>query len=168
MDQAWNVLAETNAAMPHPGRVACASGCAACCSYLVDTISTEALVIAASVDRSDPAYRDAVLKRLLDWEYEFHRWLLRHPMPPQSKDRAADMRHDLWRGEWQAQDRLPVSDLGNYQCSIYADRPATCRGHHACYPPPGVPRRQRPTRGLLHLLGRPEEGNVESGLATQQ
>jgi len=136
MDQAWQLLMEANAESAQPGEVACAAGCAACCSYLVDAISSEAVLIAVCIERGDPNYKRAVTERLLDWEHEFMRWLQRHPIPHEGQK---DHEHDLWRGAWQVR-RLacPFLDMDDYTCSIYADRPATCRGHHACYVPPEV------------------------------
>ena len=134
MDQAWDLLMQVNAESENPAQVACGPGCAACCSYLVDTISTEAELIAASMELGDPAYKAAALERLLDWEYEFMRWLQRHPVPDGGIKNHA---HDLWRGSWQIRRiACPFLDMDSFRCTIYADRPATCRGHHACYIPP--------------------------------
>ena len=136
MDEAWDGVLKLNAQQEHPGNVACAAGCSACCSYLVDTISSEGVLIAASIENSDADYRNAAMERLLDWEYEFEHWLLKHPIP---NDGVKDHEHDLWRGAWQVRRiACPFLDLNDNRCSIYADRPATCRGHHACYPPPEV------------------------------
>jgi len=136
MDEAWRLIEEVNARQEHPGQVACASGCAACCSYLVDTISSEGAVIATGIEYGDPGYKAVVMERLLDWEYEFMHWMLRHPIPNEGRK---DHEHDLWRGQWQIRRiACPFLDLDSNMCSIYADRPATCRGHHACYPPPQV------------------------------
>jgi len=134
MDEAWRLLMEMNAKQEQPGQVACGVGCAACCSYLVDTISSEGALIAASVEYGEPGYKAIVMERLLDWEYEFMHWLLRHPIPSEGRK---DHLHDLWRGAWQTRRiACPFLDLDDNTCSIYADRPATCRGHHACYAPP--------------------------------
>jgi Fe-S-cluster containining protein len=138
MDEAWEALKRV-ASATEQGReavdsVACAAGCAACCSYMVDSVTSEAMLIASGVEASDPVYKEAVMERLLDWEYEFMHWRLKHPMPPR-EDGGHDLEHDLWRGAWQARRiACPFLDLGDNTCSIYADRPSTCRGHHACYP----------------------------------
>ena len=136
MDQAWQMLLEVNAQSDRRATVVCGAGCAACCSYLVDAVSTECALIATSIEFGDPTYKATILERLLDWEHEFMRWLQRHPVPDNGEKTVA---HDLWRGTWQIRRiACPFLDLDNYQCSIYADRPAMCRGHHACLPPPEV------------------------------
>jgi len=137
MDLAWDQLAQLAAETPGAAEVACAPGCAACCSYLVDTVSSEGTLIAASIENSPPAYKAIILSRLQDWEYEFERWSRSHPMPQRSD--GQEHAHDLWRGRWQARRiACPFLNLDDNTCSIYADRPATCRGHHACYAPPDL------------------------------
>jgi Fe-S-cluster containining protein len=134
MDQAWEMLKQINAESEHPGVVACAAGCGSCCSYLVDAVSSECAVIAASIEYGDPSYKAAVMVRLMDWESEFARWTRSHPIP---NGGVKDHEHDMWRAGWQVRRiACPFLDLSNNCCTIYEDRPATCRGHHACYPPP--------------------------------
>jgi Fe-S-cluster containining protein len=140
MQRAYDDLLAEAAARDDTAEVACRAGCAACCVYLVDCISSEGQLIAASIENGDPNYKAAVMARLLDWEHEFHRWLRTHPMPQRSEDDdALNDEHDLWRGFWQARRiACPFLDLDTNCCSIYQDRPSVCVGHHACYPPSGV------------------------------
>lgn len=83
----------------------CKPGCAFCCSAKVEASDAEALHI-ARVIRDLPAARQ---EELLE--------ALRHQSAERSK--ADDS------------ERIPCSFLENEHCSIYADRPATCRKAHS-------------------------------------
>jgi Fe-S-cluster containining protein len=107
-------------------------------------------LIAASIEKS-PDYKPLILERLLDWEWEFHHWMQTHPMPVKEiSTPITDDPHNLWRGMWQARRiACPFLDLETNFCSIYDDRPATCRGHHACYPPDGTTDIAAPPEGCF-------------------
>jgi Fe-S-cluster containining protein len=155
MDREWRELLDLNSQLPViDGRpkvdVACAKGCAACCTYVVDALEAEAITIATAIEaQAGPRLKAEVLGRLLAWEHEFSLWLKSNPRPepvlvkgkrngqPTFEDNP---KHKAWRTRWQIKRKAcPFLNLDDYSCGIYEVRPTTCRAHHAAYLPPDAP-----------------------------
>jgi Fe-S-cluster containining protein len=151
MDRQWTALLEKNAELSMLGEpkidVACRKGCAACCTYVVDIFDSEAATIAVAIQQAEDVDRIQALFQLLAWEHEWNAWLDLNPMPsqvlitktPDGMRGAVNPDHMAWRVRWQIKRKAcAFLNMEDYSCSIYDLRPATCRGHHAAYPPTGV------------------------------
>jgi Fe-S-cluster containining protein len=157
MDQQWQRLLELNAERPMQGlptmKLACAKGCAACCTFAVEAQESEAVVIAVAIEQTGGDDRQEAITRLLAWEHEFHRWLERNPMPPPvtvQPDQGGKIhvtnnpKHLLWQVSWQiGRKACPFLNMEDHSCGIYDLRPTVCRSFHAIYPPPDAPRHVR-------------------------
>lgn len=175
-DRDWKQLLDQNAQLPvtearPPVDVLCTSGCAACCTYLVDVLESEAVVLAVAIQQADESQRQEALFRLLQWEHEFLAWQARNPRPEEVLLRVKDGRreasmnpaHIAWRVRWQYKRKAcPFLNIEDYTCGVYEIRPTTCRGHHAATPPPDAPADIRmPPEGCFT-----NEDNVRTGNPT--
>jgi Fe-S-cluster containining protein len=153
-DREWRHLLDLNMMLPvtqgrPPIKVVCRTGCAACCTYLVDTLEGEAIMLAIAIEQADPESKHEALRRLLQWEHEYNRWLRGNPMPPpvfirgiegNKVDVELNAAHSAWRARWQVKRKAcPFLNMEDHSCGVYELRPATCRGHHAAEPPADHP-----------------------------
>jgi Fe-S-cluster containining protein len=100
--------------------IACRPGCAACCTYLVGALPSEAALVVDHIDRLPSRERDAIIARLVAWE---RAWLLAG-----GRDLVTPQAALVW------QDRripCPMLDPKSYTCTVYPVRPLACRAHHA-------------------------------------
>jgi Fe-S-cluster containining protein len=86
-------------------RAECKAGCAFCCSAKVEVSDMEALVIARAIHKLPAARQEEILEAL------------RCQSELRSKDNDSE--------------RIPCALLENGLCSIYSERPATCRKAHS-------------------------------------
>lgn len=100
--------------------VTCAKGCDACCRQVVPISPTEARHLHAVVE-AQPPERAAVLRERFE---RVRTHMLQHvPQPDASDDKAARYRFAM---AWYRQ-HMDCPFLEDGACSIYADRPITCR-----------------------------------------
>jgi Fe-S-cluster containining protein len=127
--------------------ISCREGCAACCRQLVPVSPAEAFHLADVVEGLAPEHRDRVLSRFASRAEQLGRtWIgygLRHRLAEDEK-RAAEIAvayHKL---------QIECPFLEDERCSIYDDRPATCREYavvtrkEACRFPGRAPIRRVP------------------------
>jgi Fe-S-cluster containining protein len=108
LDELDRAYAETPAGVR--AKVACRSGCAACCHVPVDVQAHEVFFAADHIQvHFSPVALTAVIARLA-----------RH------RDRTAD-----YEGDERLASRKPCPLLRAGACSIYAGRPEACRSHHS-------------------------------------
>jgi Fe-S-cluster containining protein len=124
-----------DAILPHRGRglpVSCRKGCAACCRYLVRISVAEALRIREVVAGLPEDHRERVLSRsaeireaagLAGLTVDLERGLVVHRDDPGEAARMEGLAR-----RYLALD-LPCPFLDEGACSIYSDRPASCRQH---------------------------------------
>lgn len=110
-DEVWaNVRGDVEAAAGQRPQVACAAGCAACCTQQVAVAPVEAAAIAQFVARTFSDEEDAALVARL---------------------RALDARTRGKTALERAHLRQPCAFLVEKRCSIYAARPLRCRAVHS-------------------------------------
>jgi Fe-S-cluster containining protein len=138
--------------------VACREGCAACCRQLVPISPAEAFLLADLVDALPEARREIVQARFASRRERVERsWIgyaLRHHLAEEGP-RATELAlayHKL---------QLECPFLEDERCSIYEDRPATCREYavvtrkeNCRFPSRTVIRRVPVTLAFSEALGR--------------
>lgn len=109
---------------------ACRSGCAACCTYVVDVGLAEALRIAYWINGRPSKDRMRLVDRMLAWTRDWIGFC-----EPRGRDYRADTPAAV-AAHWNAQRKAcPFLDMDTHACTIYSVRPTACRLHHACNPP---------------------------------
>lgn len=128
-DQEYARLREEADAEGFPPTV-CSKGCAACCTYVVNVVEQEAVLLAQAVQVMPTEQRQQTIGRLEAWRR-------------------------LWRNHVDGRERggihgaavawgarripCPLLNLTTHTCSVYPDRPHACRMHHACQLPDPMP-----------------------------
>lgn len=110
--------------------VACRNGCAACCTYVVDASSAEALRIAYWINGRPTKERERLTARMAQWLRDWIVFKAEH-----GQDYVSSTPVHV-AAQWNLRRvACPFLNLNDHSCSIYAVRPVACRMHHACYKP---------------------------------
>jgi Fe-S-cluster containining protein len=119
-------------------QVQCRKGCGVCCRYLVRLSIPEALFLAERLEAMPPARREALLGRLRRTHEVLRReWLygvLEDGLMVAHVDVTYPHRFYLLSRHYLGL-RIPCPFLEEEACSIYADRPTTCRQYLVTSPP---------------------------------
>lgn len=127
------VVRETCQAVERTGdRISCTKGCGACCRNLVAISEVEARQIRAVVDRLPEPRREAVRARFSEARGRLERAGLLNKL--QATDRVTDEDYGALVGAY-FQEGIACPFLEEESCSIYDERPITCREFLVTSPP---------------------------------
>jgi len=105
-------------------KVSCKKGCGACCRQLVPISPIEARQIALVVERMEPARRAAVLQRFASARRRLEQEQMLETL---SQPEQFSNEHMRLLGREYFELGIPCPFLEDESCSIYHDRPITCR-----------------------------------------
>lgn len=112
--------------------VSCRKGCGACCRQLVPISAIEAREIARVVNRMQPARRRTILQRFASAR---RRLQDEHMLQPLSQPEQFSKEPMRILGREYFNLGIPCPFLEDESCSIYHDRPITCREYLVTSPP---------------------------------
>lgn len=127
------VVRETSAAVEAAGaKISCRKGCGACCRNLVAISEVEARRVGAVVESLPEARRDVVRGRFAEARRRLERAGLLEEL--ESPDRVTDEGYTALVGAY-FEEGIPCPFLEEESCSIYDERPITCREFLVTSPP---------------------------------
>jgi len=113
--------------------VTCRRGCSACCRQIVPVSVTEAINLINVIDEMPPERKAIIMERFRDAKAKIEAAGLLTPFKP-GKLTNMDVQRDVALRYFYL--GLPCPFLENDACSIYEDRPLSCREYLAVSPPP--------------------------------